>query len=184
MADGERRLAERVLEPGYAEDVGGRALADLRTMREECREVEMELSFERRLCQARIDILSADLERREGVRPDDDLIGRLPQILSVHSRPVDSSPGLPLPNRAPHFSIPRSADAPRRRLDDIVAEHRLTSLKDMSTEELKKLIDALAKHERNLSSRRKAVHEVLDLIQAEIVRRYTSGEADPAAALR
>jgi hypothetical protein len=42
---------------------------------------------------------------------------------------------------------------------------------------------SLAEHERNLSARRRKLHEVMDLIQAEIVRRYTSGEADPTAAL-
>ena len=42
---------------------------------------------------------------------------------------------------------------------------------------------SLAEHERKVSERRKKVHDVLDRLQAEIVRRYTSGEADPSAAL-
>ncbi|MEA2485279.1 MAG: hypothetical protein QOD46_390, partial [Actinomycetota bacterium] len=34
------------------------------------------------------------------------------------------------------------------------------------------------------SQRRKRVQEVMDKVQDEIVRRYTSGEADPSKVLR
>ena len=53
-----RRLVERIADPMYLEDLGDKSLEELRAMREECRDGETELSFERRLCQARIDILS------------------------------------------------------------------------------------------------------------------------------
>jgi hypothetical protein len=181
MAERKRRLVERIVEPDYLEGLADKSLAELRALRDECREGETELSFERRLSQARIDILTAELERRAGGGGDDDLLSRLPEILATEER-VGSEASLPA--RAPDFSIPRNADVPRRRVEEIVGEQTLTRLPGMATEELRAIVAALAEHEREVSQRRKLVHEVMDAIQSEIVRRYASGEADPAALLR
>lgn len=81
MAEQKRRLVEKITDPDYLDGLADKDLAELRAMREECREGELELSFERRLCQARIDILSAELERRAGGEDAGDLVSRLPQIL-------------------------------------------------------------------------------------------------------
>ena len=174
-----RRLLERIVDPSYTEGLRDKAMAALRTMREECRDGETEVSFERRLCQARIDILSAELERRSG-NEDVDLLARLPEILAAEGRAPSRSP---LPDRAPDFSIPRNADVPRRRVEEIVGEQTLAKLPQVATEELKGIIESLGSHERDLSGKRQEIHTVMDKIQAEIVRRYTSGEADPAAVL-
>ncbi|MGH2735416.1 MAG: hypothetical protein ACRDKZ_07545 [Actinomycetota bacterium] len=178
MEGQKRRLYEHISQPGYLEGLNGKSLEELRALREECREVENEISFERRLCHARIDILSAELDRRLG-KSSGELIERLPEILGHDER---GAGGL-LPPRAPDFSIPRNADIPRRRVEEIVGERTLAQLNGVQTEEIKGIITNLAEHERNLSGRRHRVHEVMDSIQAEIVRRYTSGEADPSAAL-
>lgn len=171
-----RRLVERVADPTYLEGVGDKPMTELRSMREECREGENELSFERRLCQARIDILSAELDRRAG-KEDGDLLSRLPAILATEM----SGPGAnPLPSRAPDFSIPRNADIPRRRVEEVVGEQTLARLGTVPDEELRGILATLADYERSVSARRKSVQEVMDAVQAEIVRRYTSGEADPA----
>jgi hypothetical protein len=74
-----RRRYEVIADPAYVENLEGRSLEDLRSLRDECREVENELSFERRLCHARIDILRAEIERRTGEQ-DQDLLSRLPEI--------------------------------------------------------------------------------------------------------
>jgi hypothetical protein len=180
MMEQKRRLVERITDPGYLDGLSDKDLAELRAMREECREGELELSFERRLCQARIDILSAELERRAG--GDDtggDLVSRLPQILSKDAG-VRSGGDLSLPNRAPDFSIPRNADIPRRRVEEIVGEQTLARIPSLATEELRGIIASLGEHERRVSERRRNVHEVIDALQAEIVRRYT---ADPGAVL-
>ena len=179
MTDPKRRLVERIVDPTYLEGLGEKPLEDLRAMRDECREGEMEISFERRLAQARIDILSAELDRRAG-GGDDDLMSRLPQILATEAR---AEGGLPLPSRAPDFSIPRNADIPRRRIEEIVGEQTLSRLPSLPTEELRGILASLGDHEKTLSARRKVIQEVMDTVQAEIVRRYVSGEADPTAAL-
>ena len=179
MTDPKRRLVERILDPGYLEGLTDRPLEELRSMRDECKEAETEISFERRLAQARIDILSAELDRRAG-GGEDDLMSRLPQILATEAR---AETGLGLPSRAPDFSIPRNADIPRRRIEEIVGEQTLSRLPSLPNEELRGILASLADHERTLSARRKVVQEVMDTVQAEIVRRYVSGEADPTAAL-
>jgi hypothetical protein len=179
MTEQKRRLVERITDPAYTHGLGNASLAELRMMRDECREGENELSFERRLCQARIDILSAELERRSG-NMSEGLLERLPEILASEApRPSDA----PLPERAPDFSIPRNADVPRRRVEEIVGEQTLARLGSISSEEIRATIASLGEHESAISARRKRVHEVLDAVQAEIVRRYVTGEADPRTAL-
>jgi hypothetical protein len=179
MTERKRRLVDRIVEPGYLEDVSEKSLAELREIRDDCREGENELSFERRLCQARVDILSAELERRTGITSSD-LIERLPQILADTKEPGED---VLLPERAPDFSVPRNVDVPRRRVEEIVGEQTLARLSHISTDEIKSIMSSLAEHETNLSERRHRVHQILDEVQAEIVRRYVSGEADPSAAL-
>jgi hypothetical protein len=178
MTEYRRRLVERVSDPSYAHALDVKSMDELRAMRDECREGENELSFERRLCQARMDILMAELQRRAG-EGGENLVERLPEILAREGAP----PGGPLPARAPDLSIPRNADVPRRRIEEIVGEQTLARLTTLQTEELHGIIRSLEEHERSLSARRKAVHDVMDLIQAEIVRRYQSGEADPSSVL-
>jgi anti-sigma-K factor RsiG len=174
-----RRLIDRIVDPTYAEGYQSRPIEELRIIRDECREGENELSFERRLCQARIDILSAELDHRAG-RQTGDLMSRLPEILADEERGT----GSPLPDRAPDLSIPRNMDIPRVRVDEIIGEQTLARLSQVPSDEIKAIIESLGEHERKLSAKRRQVHDVLDRIQEEIVRRYTSGEADPAALLR
>jgi hypothetical protein len=173
----QRRLVERLVDPSFLEGLTGRSLTELRAARAECREGETELSFERRLCQARIDILSAEIEQRRGGATGT-LVDRLPQILGTDRPRPDGSPA-----RAPDISIPRNADVQRRRVEEIVGEQALARLSEVPEEELKTIIASLAEHEIAVSQRRKRVQEVMDQIQEEIVRRYTSGEADPSEAL-
>ena len=179
MTEPRRRLVERLTEASYARDLRSRSIEELRTMRDECKEAENELSFERRLCQARMDILNAELQRRRG-GGGEDLLARLPEILASERRGARET----LPERAPDFSIPRNADVPRRRIEEIVGEQTLARLGTLRTEEIQQTNVMLQDHERTVSARRRAVQEVMDLIQAEIVRRYQSGEADPSSLLR
>jgi len=173
-----RRLADRVIDPAYTADLEKKPEQELRAMRDECRDGETDLSFERKLCQARIDILAAELARREG-KTEGDLVARLPQILASESSGREG----PLPDRAPDLSIPRTADIPRRRVEEIAGERILARLSQIPDEEITQIIGSLRDHEREISSRRKALQEVLDRIQAELMRRFKSGEADPTAAL-
>ncbi|HEV3473255.1 MAG TPA: hypothetical protein VG408_08645 [Actinomycetota bacterium] len=177
MAD-KRRLVDRVTDPVYTEGLEERPLEELRAMRDECKEGEHDASFERRLCQARVDILTAELSRREG-KGEGDLLQRLPEILATEGH----DQGGPLPERAPDLSIPRAADIPRRRVEEIVGERTLARLPQIPDEEIRGIIESLREHEAEVSARRKALQGVLDRIQQEMMRRFKSGEADPTAAL-
>jgi hypothetical protein len=179
MSEPKRRLVERITEAGFLAGLEKMSLDELRSIRDECREGENEISFERRLCQARIDILTAELDRRRGNEAGD-LLSRLPEILGAEGEGSNQGP---LPSRAPSFAIPRNADVPRRRVEEILGETTLARLSGLQPQELQSIISALADHERALSEKRREIHEVLDQIQAEIVRRYTTGQADPTAAL-
>ena len=151
----------------------------LQEMRREAQAFENDVSFERRLTQARIDILTAELDHRAG-RVEGDVMSRLADILADEKTGGSSSP---LPARVPDLSVPASAERPRRRVEEIVGVDTLARLKELPEAEIRSSIESLAEHEKNLSSRRKSVHEVLDRIQAEIVRRYTAGEEDPSKLL-
>src|ERR671918_2933514 len=100
MSEKKRRLVERIVEPDYSRDLEKKSLDELRAMRDECREGENEISFERRLCQARIDILTAELDRRTG-KETGDLLSRLPEILAAEGEGGGDGP---LPSRAPNFA--------------------------------------------------------------------------------
>jgi hypothetical protein len=180
MSEGaKRRLVDRVIDPSYLEGVNDLSMEDVRARREEAHEAEKELSFERRLCQARIDILTAELDQRSG-KAQGDLIDRLPAILAAEGS-SSSEPGLP--SRAPDFSIPRNADVPRRRVEEVEGEQALARLSALSDDEIRSRVDSLKEHERTVSDKRLKVQAVVDMFQAEIVRRYAEGEADPAASV-
>ncbi|MDQ3646644.1 MAG: hypothetical protein M3345_06885 [Actinomycetota bacterium] len=160
-----RRLAEKVVDPSFLEGMSSMTLDQIREMRDEARDAETEVSFERRLCQARIDILAAELKRRSG-ETEGDLISRLPEILATEAATPGTSP---LPDRAPDFSLPRNVDIPRRRVEEIMGEQTLARLPQVPTEEIDGIIDALAEHERNLSARRRELHDVMDRIQSQFI---------------
>lgn len=176
----ERRLIDHVLAPEFLEGIAERSLDELRDMRTSCSHCETEVSYERRLCQARVDILKAELDRREG-KGDGDLITRLPHVLAGEGEPT--SRRLAIPTRARDLSIPRSADVVRRRADDVLADHNVSNLPQLSPEGIKEMLHKLRDREQALSDRRRRVHDVIDAVQAELVRRYKSGQADPTSAL-
>jgi hypothetical protein len=179
MTEQRRRLVERITDPAYVDALDALDVDALKAKRDECREAEIELSFERRLCQARIEILRAELERRERGEEADDLVARLPEILAGGTSRGDA----PLPDRAPDFTIPRNADIPRRRVDEVVGDQTLARLPHLGRDEIKRIGENLEEWERSVSARRKEVQTILDRLQDEIVRRYKSGEADPGAVL-
>lgn len=167
MTEIKRRLVERITDPAYLEGLEDRSVEELRAMDEECREAELEVSFERRLCQARIDILAAELARRE-TGETSSLVDRLPQILA--SDGPRQSQDQPLPSRAPDLNrVPRNADVPRRRVEEIVGEMTLARLPQLPSEEVQGIVDSLRAHESDISARRKQVHVVIDRIQNRLI---------------
>jgi hypothetical protein len=164
----------RILDDAYLDDLGARPIEEIRTMRSECQEVETGLSYLRRVVQARIDIVVAELSRRQsGGDPGDvaALVDQRPQILSDHLRapgtgrlPTTLGPGRPDPQLEAQLE-----SATAGALDDIGAT---------SDERLAECKDALLDVEQAVSTRRRALFDRIDALQAELTRRYRTGEAN------
>ena len=79
---------DEVFDPSYLADLGDLSLNDLRAKRQVCAELETDLSYLRRLAQARVDLILAELERRHlglSEPAPEALVDQLPQILSDHT---------------------------------------------------------------------------------------------------
>ena len=151
----------RVLDPEYLADLDQRALGDLRAMHAECLELETEVSYVRRVTQARIDILRAEVQRRERGESIEDLIRALPQILADPGpRGTPASSHLPL-QLAPNEDSEWSSELAE--FDGVLA-----NLPSLSDEELADLIARLQAVERDVSTERRALHAVLDRIDLRL----------------
>lgn len=171
---GGRRRIDRVTEPSYLGDLAGRPLADVRAMRAECQEEEAVLSYERRLLHARLDIMRAELERRAG-KGGPSLVERLPQILADEHRSTRGA--------FPQEVVLPSFENSRRRVEQVVSDDTLANLSGLPDDRIRDLIATTEEVERSVSADRRRVQQVLDALNAEIGRRYKTGDADPADVL-
>ena len=174
---------ERLLDPGYPGDLQGRPIEEIRTMRDECRRAEDGLSYVRRQAQGRLDIVAAELSRRnEGKGPSDaaDIVDQLPAILGQRV----SGSGDILNVRTTSLEPPAEASQLIVELEGILHVSSLTGLGQITDDELRQLVDRLTEYERIVSDRRRALHDRLDALQAEIVRRYKTGEVSVESLLK
>jgi hypothetical protein len=163
----EHERTARVLDPAYVSDLENRTLAELRAMHDECVELETEVSYVRRVTQARIDILRAEVERRERGESIEDLIRALPQILSDPGpRGTPASSHLPL-KLAPEEESEWNAELAE--FDTVLVE-----LPTLSDDALGDSIERLRSVERDVSSERRALHAVLDRIDLRLGELLTS----------
>lgn len=162
-----------LLAEDYLEGLEEVPMDDLRTRKGACEQVEGELSYLRRLVQGRLDIVNAELRRREGGENGGlaEIVDHLPEILSEGGRGATTG-------RRP---TEMAGDVNYRRLtadlDRIIDVDTMATLPTMSNDEVAAVASALVDLEQRISSQRRALHECLDTLQAEIVRRYKSGEA-------
>jgi hypothetical protein len=174
---------DRLLDNAYTGDLASRSIEEIRAMRAEAQAVETGLSYVRRLAQGRLDIVAADLRRRrEGGDPPDlhSLVEHLPEILGerVHA------PGV---GRLPTLMAPRDDEVTRQltsRLDAIVDANTLGALEQLDDDEALALTNQLADLERQVSERRQALFTRIDALQAELTRRYKTGEASVESLLK
>lgn len=152
----------------------------LRALRTRCRRLETVVSYLRRLAQARIDIVSAELERRaDGGDPTRvaELVQRLPTVLA---ETPDPGRGGPLPDTLDPESVHGAL------ADELAAMElnaHLDRLEVVSAEWLVRTRDALGDYERRVSDIRRRLFDRIDTLGQELGRRYRTGEADITSAI-
>jgi hypothetical protein len=165
--------SEQMLADGYLDDLPSKSIDDVRAMRSECVDVETGLSYLRRMVQGPLDIVHREQAHREsGVDGDlSSLVDELAEVLADGTR----SGGV---GRLPQTLEPTMVDADLQAdLDALLADGKITGITAMSDAELAGLADALQDIERRVSQRRRAFHVRIDALQAELTRRYQTGEA-------
>lgn len=171
---------QQLLDPEYLGDLPARSMDQVRAMRAECQQVESGLSLLRRVVQGRLDIVGAELARRaEGGGDDDlsDLIARLPEALS--DRMLAPGTGR-LPQIMDPGELPPELEA---ELDGIAGAGQLTDPSGLSDDELRSMAASLEEFEHRISAHRRSLFDCIDALQAEITRRYKTGEASVDALL-
>jgi hypothetical protein len=156
-----------MLDEDYLDGLDARPLDEVRAMHEECLEVETEVSYVRRLAQARIDIVSAELDRRSAGRSVGDLVAMLPQILADEAPRSD-----PAHSRLPRHLAPSMSIPWRRGLEELITDSTLVNLPTISDDELRDTLEQLGILEREMSGRRRALHGVIDRIEADLAARH------------
>ncbi len=171
---------DELLAPGYLESVAQLPMDELRARRATCTEAEVALSYVRRVAQGRLDIVLAERSRRQAGAAGraGSLVDDLPGILSdrVHA------PGL---GRLPTLMAPSEVGPEATtELDAIAPPDRIGAVSDVSDGDLQAMSDDLQRLEREVSDKRRGLHDLLDRLQGEVIRRYQTGEANVDSLLR
>jgi hypothetical protein len=167
---GTRRI-DRVLAEDYLSGLRDAPLAEVRELRTEAEQEEVDLSYIRRMVQGRLDVIRAELNRREG-NGSGNLVQDLAGILA-------DEPRSPARGLGRHVTVePSRADSHRRYVEALVADVDLSDVASRSADELAHAMRTLSDEEQTLSSKRREVQAVMDACSAEITRRYRDGEAD------
>ncbi len=144
-------------------------LDELRSLRAQLLAEEDAVSYVRRLVQARLDLVDAEVRRRrlhdEAVSPE-----ALPGILS--SRLTGG------PARPPRPAVDASEHPLAIELDDLCARLGAAEPSALTDAQLATLRDELRAFEQLRSTQRQALFQRIDALSAELVHRYREGEAD------
>jgi hypothetical protein len=160
---------EKLLAPTYLDGLAQRSLQEVRAMRAECQEAETAVSYLRRMAQGRLDLVHACLDRHEDL---DTLVEHLPTIIG------SGPPRPPGYGRLPSQMSPDlERDDLTAEIDDVLDADHVAALPEMDQDELRGVAERLNDIETRISHQRRALHERIDTLQAEIVSRYKTGEA-------
>jgi hypothetical protein len=164
-----RRRIDVVLEPDYLDGLEERPVEEVRLLHEQCLALETEVSYVRRLAQARIAIIHAEQERRATGGSVADLVAALPTILADHGPRPD-----PASSRLTRHLAPAPAIEWTRGRESLITDETLVNLPTLSDEELVAALDELGELEREVSERRRSLHGVVDRIESDLARRRVS----------
>jgi hypothetical protein len=139
-------------------------------MKSECTAVETAVSYYRRLAQGRIEILDAELERRERGGTVEELIAQLPDILAGDGGRSSSTQA-----RIAEPDAPITELAWPDHREQLVSDSTLADLPTLDDARVGTIRDELRDFERELSDVRRRIHGVLDGIEHEIATRQAAG---------
>jgi hypothetical protein len=165
---------DRLLAPELLDGITTRPIEKVRSLRSQCVEVETGLSYLRRMVQGPLDIVHREQQRRRDRADQADLaslVDDLPDLLAEHTRGTGVG-------RLPQTLEPTTVDPSlEAELDAMVGGGRVATLPEMSDADLDELARGLTAFERKVSEQRHAYFERIDALQAELTRRYRTGEA-------
>lgn len=172
---------DAILAPDYLAGLTDLSIEEIRRRRAECQEVEVSLSYSRRIVQGRLDIVLAELRHRNDGSASDlqSLVDELPEILSekVHASGNGRLSAYLAPGDEPELDAAILA-----RIDAVADDRRLGDLPAASAEAVEAMVEELRSLEVDISTQRRALHERIDALQEELVHRYKerymSGEAN------
>lgn len=145
------------------------SLDELRRLRNELQSEDDVVSYVRRVAQARLDLVRAEVHRRERGESAEALSSELRVVLSTHLTGG--------PPRPPRPEVDLDDNDLSDQLDAVCAEHGFSRLEELLPVEIENLADQLTSFERKVSDDRRERYERLDALSAELVRRYREGEA-------
>lgn len=160
-----RRRIDQVLDPEFVAGLKSIEFDELRARRDLAEGVETELSYYRRLLHGRMDLVQFELKRRSGEETRS-LIEALPQVLAAG----ETAGGQVGRLRGQFF--PDLPDERHRAIDKILSDGYLATLPDLADNDLAQIQVSLADAERDVSTQRRAVQDVFDILQAELTNRY------------
>lgn len=144
-------------------------LDDLRAMRSDLQHQDDAVSYVRRLAQARLDFVRAEMRNRvDG--SDRDITDEIPNILGAHLTGGPARPPRPAEDYSTH---PLAAE-----LEALCDDACSTDLPAMSSDELKAYAARLHEFEQLRSNERRNLFARIDSLTDELVRRYRDGEAN------
>lgn len=174
MSENNRRRIDQVQDPDFLAGLVTMPADEMREKRMMCDDLDVELSFYRRMLHGRMDLLAFEMRRRAG-EEEESIIDALPRILAEGA--WKPAPGLPARNVP--VEVPDIERQGRRIVDKALDSDFLARLPSLEDDELGEIQRFLQQVEAEVSQQRSAVHRVLDTLHAELTRRYADGSAMP-----
>lgn len=145
-------------------------LDELRELRAALQHDDDAVSYVRRLAQARLDLIEAEMHRRDSSQDPKVITSELPAIFGTHLTGGPARPPRPAEDASNH---PLALE-----LERLTARFGASDLQALDDDELITLRSELRVFEQTRSRERRELFGRIDALSAELVRRYREGEAD------
>ena len=182
------RNLDRVLAPSFLDGVETWSIQQLRDARSDVQLLEDAISMLRRLVQGRLDIIGSELQWRASGGGERTLLDALrASLIDQGESTADTNTTAGRANT--RFTLPMApAEAQShwalQRADEAMLGNDIAAIQELTDEMLHTLADELHQLERQVSNERRQLHDRLDVLQQEIVKRYKAGEATVEGLLR